>query len=168
MDKKPNIVVSGINAGANVGTNILYSGTVSAAAEGTMLGVQSIAFSLNTFKANNYDLSKEVAKKMTKSVLKHGLPKGTLLNINIPKCEISECKGYKITSQGKEYFLDDLEKREDPRGRLYYWMSGKIINNDISEDQDGYALIKNWVSVSPIKYKLTDHKFLDNLNSWEL
>ena len=168
LDKKPNIVVSGINAGANVGTNILYSGTVSAAAEGTMLGVPSVAFSLNTFKANNYDLSKEVAKKMTTNVLKHGLPKGTLLNVNIPKCEISECKGYKITTQGKEYFIVVIYKRESPRGRLYYWMSGKIVNNDMSDEQDGYAVINNWVSVSPIQYKLTDHKFLDNLKSWEL
>ena len=105
---------------------------------------------------------------MTTNVLKHGLPKGTLLNVNIPKCEISECKGYKITTQGKEYFLDDLKKRESPRGRLYYWMSGKIVNNDMSDEQDGYAVINNWVSVSPIQYKLTDHKFLDNLKSWEL
>ena len=108
LDKKPNIIVSGINAGSNMGTNILYSGTVSAAAEGTMLGVPSIAFSLNTFNTDNYDLSKEVAIKMTKNVLNHGLPAGTLLNVNIPKCEISECQGYKVTSQGDEYFLDDL------------------------------------------------------------
>ena len=168
LDKKPNIIVSGINAGSNMGTNILYSGTVSAAAEGTMLGVPSIAFSLNTFNTDNYDLSKEVAIKMTKNVLNHGLPAGTLLNVNIPKCEISECQGYKVTSQGDEYFLDDLEKREDPRGRFYYWMSGKIVNNDTSNEQDGYAIANNWVSVTPIQYKLTNHKFIDDLKSWKL
>tara|TARA_B110000014_G_scaffold255374_1_gene237129 strand:+ start:989 stop:1756 length:768 start_codon:yes stop_codon:yes gene_type:complete len=168
LDKVPNIIVSGINAGSNMGTNILYSGTVSAAAEGTMLGVPSIAFSLNTFNTDNYELSKEVAIKMTKSVLDHGLPNGTLLNVNIPKCEISECQGYKITSQGDEYFLDDLQKREDPRGRIYYWMSGKIVNNDTSNEQDGYAIANNWVSVTPIQYKLTDHKFIDDLKSWKL
>jgi len=168
LDKEPNIVVSGINAGSNMGTNILYSGTVSAAAEGTMLGVPSIAFSLNTFNANNYELSKEVAIKMTKNVLNNGLPKGTLLNVNIPKCEISECNGYKITSQGDEYFLDDLEKREDPRGRIYYWMSGKIVNNDTSNEQDGYAISNNLVSVTPIQYNLTDHKFIDELKNWKL
>ena len=151
-----------------MGTNILYSGTVSAAAEGTMLGVASIAFSLNTFNTDNYDLSKEVAIKMTKNVLNHGLPAGTLLNVNIPKCEISECQGYKVTSQGDEYFLDDLEKREDPRGRFYYWMSGKIVNNDTSNEQDGYAIANNWVSVTPIQYKLTNHKFIDDLKSWKL
>ncbi len=168
LDKKPNIIVSGINAGSNMGTNILYSGTVSAAAEGTMLGVPSIAFSLNTFNTDDYDLSKEVAIKMTKNVLNHGLPTGTLLNVNIPKCEISECQGYKVTSQGDEYFLDDLEKREDPRGRFYYWMSGKIVNNDTSNEQDGYAIANNWVSVTPIQYKLTNHKFIDDLKSWKL
>ena len=168
LDKKPDIVVSGINVGANVGANILYSGTVSAAAEGTMLGVPSIAFSLNTFKANNYELSKEVVVKMTKNVLDQGLPKGTLLNVNIPNCEISECNGYKVTSQGDEYFLDDLEKREDPRGRIYYWMNGELINNDTSNEQDGYAIANNWISVTPIQYKLTDHKFLDKLKSWKL
>ena len=168
LDKVPNIIVSGINAGSNMGTNILYSGTVSAAAEGTMLGVPSIAFSLNTFNTDNYELSKEVAIKMTKSVLDHGLPNGTLLNVNIPKCEISECQGYKITSQGDEYFLDDLQKREDPRGRIYYWMSGKIVNNDTSNEQDGYAIANNWVSVTPIQYKLTDHKFIEDLKSWKL
>ena len=145
----------------------MYSGTVSAAAEGTMLGVPSIAFSLNTFKANNYELSKEVVVKMTKNVLDHGLPKGTLLNVNIPSCEISECNGYKVTSQGDEYFLDDLEKREDPRGRIYYWMNGEIVNNDTS-DKDGYAIANNWISVTPIQYKLTDHKFLGKLKSWKL
>ena len=168
LDEPPNIVISGINAGSNIGTNILYSGTVSAAAEGTMLGVPSIAFSLNTFKASNYQLSKAVAKKMTKHVLDHSLPKGTLLNVNIPKCEASECNGYKVTSQGEEYFLDDIEKREDPRGRIYYWMSGKIVNNDTSDDQDGYALANNWVSVTPIQYKLTDYTFLDKLKTWKL
>ena len=105
---------------------------------------------------------------MTKNVLNHGLPTGTLLNVNIPKCEISECQGYKVTSQGDEYFLDDLEKREDPRGRFYYWMSGKIVNNDTSNDQDGYAIANNWVSVTPIQYKLTNHKFIDDLKSWKL
>ena len=150
-----------------MGANILYSGTVSAAAEGTMLGVPSIAFSLNTFKANNYELSKEVVLKMTKNVLDHGLPKGTLLNVNITNCEISECNGYKVTSQGDEYFLDDLEKREDPRGRIYYWMNGEIVNNDTS-DKDGYAIANNWISVTPIQYKLTDHKFLGKLKSWKL
>ena len=168
LDKEPNIVVSGINVGANVGANILYSGTVSAAAEGTMLGIPSIAFSLNTFKANNYELSKEVVVKMTKNVLDHGLPKGTLLNVNIPNCEISECNGYKVTTQGNEYFLDDLEKREDPRGRIYYWMNGEIVNNDTSDEQDGYAIANNWISVTPIQYKLTDHKFLDKLKRWKL
>ena len=94
------------------------------------IAIGSFLDSLNTFKANNYELSKEVVVKMTNNVLDHGLPKGTLLNVNIPSCEISECNGYKVTSQGDEYFLDDLEKREDPRGRIYYWMNGEIVNND--------------------------------------
>ena len=118
-------------------------------------------------RQDNYDLSKEVAIKMTKNVLNHGLPTGTLLNVNIPKCEISECQGYKVTSQGDGYFLDDLEKREDPRGRIYYWMNGEIVNNDTS-DKDGYAIANNWISVTPIQYKLTDHKFLGKLKSWKL
>ena len=125
-------------------------------------------FNSHLAKANNYELSKKVVVKMTKNVLDHGLPKGTLLNVNIPNCEISECNGYKVTSQGKEYFLDDLEKRDDARGRIYYWMNGEIVNNDTSDEQDGYAIANNWISVTPIQYKLTDHKFLDKLKSWKL
>jgi len=166
LEVEPDIVVSGINAGANVGSNILYSGTVSAAAEGIMLGIPSIALSINTFKSDYYDLAKSVAQTMMKKVLHNGLPKGTLLNVNVPKCSASECSGYKITRQGGEYFLDKLEKREDPRGRQYFWMGGKIINNDKSDDQDGNALANNWISVTPIQYKLTDNSFIDTLSNW--
>ena len=139
---------------------------ISAAAEGIMLGIPSIALSINTFKSDYYDLAKSVAQTMMKKVLHNGLPKGTLLNVNVPKCSASECSGYKITRQGGEYFLDKLEKREDPRGRQYFWMGGKIINNDKSDDQDGNALANNWISVTPIQYKLTDNSFLDTLSDW--
>ncbi|MBT3300377.1 MAG: 5'/3'-nucleotidase SurE [Candidatus Marinimicrobia bacterium] len=168
LDQPPDLVVSGINMGANVGTNILYSGTVSAANLGTMLGFNSIAFSLDAIKDGDFSASKPIAQKVAKLVLKNSLPNGTLLNVNIPNCEASDIQGFQVTKQGSEFFQDWLESREDPRGRTYFWMTGKIINTDDQMDLDGFALGKNYVSLTPIHYQLTNESFLDELNTWNV
>lgn len=167
MKTPPDIVISGINSGANVGSNIIYSGTVSAATEGTILGIPSIAISLNSIKGGDMSASKNIAIKMVKKVLEKGLPDGILLNVNVPNIPEDIIKGYKITKQGKLVFKDRFEKREDPRGKFYYWMKGEIIN-DTNSDTDGFAVQNNFISVTPIHYQLTKESFLKTLESWDL
>jgi 5'-nucleotidase len=166
MKSPPDIVVSGINSGANVGSNIIYSGTVSAATEGTILGIPSIAISLNSVKGGDMNASQKVAKTVVKKVLKNGLPKGVLLNVNVPNVPLDIIKGYRITKQGKIVFKDQFEKREDPHGKFYYWMKGEIIN-DTNKDTDGYAIQNDFVSITPIHYQLTNELFLKTLKNWE-
>ncbi|MEE8341151.1 MAG: 5'/3'-nucleotidase SurE [Candidatus Neomarinimicrobiota bacterium] len=166
MKSPPDIVVSGINSGANVGSNIIYSGTVSAATEGTILGIPSIAISLNSIKGGDMDASQDVAKIVAQNVLKNGLPTGVLLNVNVPNLPLAVIKGYKITKQGHVVFKDQFEKREDPRGKLYYWMKGEIIN-DTNQDTDGYAIQNDFVSITPIHYQLTAESFIKTLKGWE-
>ena len=168
LDEKPDLVVSGINMGANIGTNILYSGTVSAANLGTMLGIPSIAFSLDALRKGDFSASKHITQNISTIVIEKGLPTGTLLNVNIPNCNSSDMQGYKVTEQGTEFWEDWLESREDPRGRKYFWMTGNRLNADDSMDLDGYAIANNYVSLTPIHYKLTNESFIPELKTWEM
>ena len=166
MKKPPDIVVSGINSGANVGSNIIYSGTVSAATEGTIIGIPSVAISLNSIKGGDMTASQKVAKTVVNKVLENGLPQGILLNVNVPNISLDSIKGYRITKQGKLVFKDRFEKREDPRGKFYYWMKGEIIN-DTNSATDGFAIQNDYISITPIHYQLTEESFLKTLKSWE-
>ena len=166
MKTPPDIVVSGINSGANVGSNIIYSGTVSAATEGTILGIPSVAISLNSIKGGDMTASQKVAKTVVNKVLENGLPQGILLNVNVPNISLDSIKGYRITKQGKLVFKDRFEKREDPRGKFYYWMKGEIIN-DTNSATDGFAIQNDYISITPIHYQLTEESFLKTLKSWE-
>ena len=157
------ILISGINRGANLGTNIIYSGTVSAATEGTIMGIPSIAISLASYKTDKYEVVKTIAKKIVEYVMKNSLPKATLLNVNVPYCNIDDIKGMKITKQGSQYFVDEFEERIDPRNRNYYWIKGKMIDDDRSLDFDGKAIKENYVSITPIHFNLTNEPFLDAL-----
>lgn len=168
MDKKPDLVVSGINMGANIGTNILYSGTVSAANLGTMMGISSIAFSLDTIRNGDFAASKPITQKVAMKVLEEGLPQGTLLNVNIPNCNESDIQGYQVTKQGTEFWEDWLESRDDPRGQKYFWMSGKRLNSDDTMEMDGFAIAQNFVSLTPIHYILTNESFMSELKTWEI
>lgn len=166
MEIKPDIVVSGINAGANMGNDIIYSGTVSAATEGTILGIPSVAFSLTSIRGGDFNGAQTIAKKIVENVLIHGLPKDILLNVNVPNIPYSSLKGILITKLGNRVFKDSFEKREDPRGRYYYWMSGEHIE-DKELGTDGVAISEGFVSITPIHHRLTEHAFIDTLNTWE-
>ncbi|MDP6339638.1 MAG: 5'/3'-nucleotidase SurE [Candidatus Marinimicrobia bacterium] len=168
MDKKPDIIISGINVGANIGQSLLYSGTISAATEGTFLGIPSIAISLNSLKGGEWSGAKIVAQKVVQTVLDNNLPNGTLLNVNVPNIPESEFKGYKVTHQGSIYFKDSFEKREDPRGRLYYWMTGKIKNPDKDIKSDGVALKEGYVSITPLQLQMTNLDYMAELAEWEI
>lgn len=167
LEDEPNVIVSGINLGSNTGTNIIYSGTVSAATEGTMLKIPSVAVSLNSFESRDFAGAKKVAKTVVSHVLEKGLPEKTLLNVNVPAVAENEIKGYKITQQGNVAFRDRFEKRVDPKGRVYYWMTGQMFDPDEEPNMDHNAMMDNFISISPIHYRLTNHDFLDELISWD-
>ncbi len=162
-DLKPDLVVSGINKGENLGDDITYSGTVSAAMEGTLLGVPSIAVSLAGKNDYNFEAACHYCVKISKYVLKNKLPKDTLLNINIPGISKSDIKGVMVTRQGKRLYEEPVVEKTDPRGRKYYWIGGDALgfihieNSDIAAVNDGY------VSVTPITLDLTDFGFMDEL-----
>ncbi len=167
MQNHPVILVSGINHGSNTGTSIIYSGTVSAATEGTMLNIPSVAVSLNKVGEADFSTAKKVTKKVVKQVLYRGLPQKTLLNVNIPLLPENEIKGYRITEQGNVFYQDNFERRADPRGKVYYWMTGKMIDPDNGLENDHKALAAGYVSITPIHYRLTNHDFISNLSDWD-
>ncbi len=163
LNEKPKVLISGINLGANVGNNIFYSGTVSAALEGTMLGIPSIAISLDSFETDSFDLSKKIAKKVVEFVLKNSLPIGTMLNVNVPNITLKKFSGIKITKQGKQFFNDDFDQRFDPRGQIYYWMKGEIVDNDQDTIFDGRAISDGYASITPLRFDITDESYISDL-----
>lgn len=167
-DIRFDMVVSGINHGANTAINIIYSGTVSAATEGTILGIPSIAISLTTFTKVDFVSAAKTASKLVKSIWEDEsfkLHPGTLLNVNIPNVAESEIKGVKITKQGKSYWDDTFEVRADPNGRDYYWLTGKMMVLDESTDFDITAVKENYISVTPLHYDLTDYAAYEEIKN---
>lgn len=166
--KKIDLVISGINHGSNTSVNVIYSGTVSAATEGTILGIPSIAISLASFTESDFSYAAKFAANIAKQVLKNGLPKGTLLNVNIPPVPESKIKGVIVTKQGKSFWDDHYEKRLDPNRREYYWLTGRMAVMDKSKEFDEVAVLNNYVSVTPIHYDLTDYEMVDELEKWKI
>lgn len=170
-DIKFDMVISGINHGANTAINIIYSGTVSAATEGTILGIPSIAISLTTFSMVDFIESSKIASKIVKQIWEDEeikIHEGTLLNINIPNVPENEINGVKITKQGKSYWEDEYELRADPNGRNYYWLKGKMVYKDESTDFDIAAVQDNFVSITPLHYDLTDYNTYEEIKNWKL
>lgn len=166
LKRKPDLVVSGINHGSNAGINILYSGTVSAATEGTILGYPSIAVSCTDFK-EDADLTgaKDAARKVIGYVLNHGLPKGVTLNLNAPAGPL---KGIKWVRQANSRYVEEFEGRVDPNNRSYYWMTGKFQLLDNDEKNDISVLEQGFASLTPIQYDLTSYSLLNDLENIEL
>lgn len=166
MDRKPDLVVSGINHGGNAGINILYSGTVSAATEGTILGYPSIAVSCTDFD-EDADLSgpKEAARKVIRFVLNQGLPPGVIMNLNVPPGPL---KGIKWTRQANSRYIEEFEGRIDPNNRSYYWLTGKLELLEEGEDLDINTLEKGYASLTPIQYDMTAYSLLSDLEDIEL
>ncbi|HWF43705.1 MAG TPA: 5'/3'-nucleotidase SurE [Candidatus Kapabacteria bacterium] len=160
----PDIVVSGINHGRNTAVNIIYSGTVSAATEATVLDVPAIAVSLTTYHPDaDFGPAAEFMKRFTPHVAEMGLPRGTLLNVNIPAVERHEIRGVSYTKQGSSFWEDEFEKRVDPQERPYYWLKGRYILEDKDSDIDDIAIRENRISITPIHYDLTNYEYLDTL-----
>ncbi|MDZ7343622.1 MAG: 5'/3'-nucleotidase SurE [candidate division KSB1 bacterium] len=168
LPRKPDMVISGINYGSNTGINIIYSGTVSAATEATILGMPSFAISLTTFKDADFTFAAKFAAKLVPIILQRGLPKGTFLNINVPNVTEAEIRGVAITRMGQSIYDDKYDRRVDPRNRVYYWLTGSKINGEDSEEVDDGAIEKNLVSITPIHYDLTNYSYLEELKRWEI
>ncbi|UKN02922.1 5'/3'-nucleotidase SurE [Paracrocinitomix mangrovi] len=169
LKDRPTLLVSGINHGSNAATNVLYSGTMSAAVEGAIEGIPSIGFSLLDYHADaDFDASMHYAQLIAKGVLDNNLQTGTCLNVNIPKGKLSDLKGYKICRQGKAYWEDSFDKRQDPFGGDYYWLTGDYRNTDKGEDTDLWALANNYVSVVPTQFDMTAHHLISILNEWNI
>ena len=167
IKEKPDLLVSGINPGPNLGDDISYSGTVSAAVEGTMYGIPSLAVSLAGNAPYDFATAAEIAAKLAKLILKHGLPKNTLLNANVP--QIASIKGMKVTRQGRRLWDDAIQEIRDPSGRKHYWIGGGTPYPDSGKDTDVYAVSKGYISVTPIHLDLTNHQGIDHLkNEWRL
>ncbi len=162
----PDIVVSGINHGRNTAVNIIYSGTVSAATEATVLDVPAIAVSLTSYHLDaDFSVAAEFMKRFTPEVARLRLPRGTLLNVNVPALPASEIRGVAYTRQGASYWEDEFEKRVDPHERPYYWLKGKYILEDKYQDIDDIAIREGKISITPIHYDLTNYDFLETLRS---
>lgn len=168
LDQKPDIVVSGINQGSNTATNVIYSGTVSAAAEGVILGIPAIAVSLTSFSNKDFSYAGKVALHISRQVLEHGLPERTLLNINVPALPENEIREVLPAKQGKGRYEEVFDRRTDPQNRTYYWMAGKRMILDKDDDVDDVIVMQNKVAVTPIQYDLTHHEFLKELQKWKL
>jgi 5'-nucleotidase len=166
---KPDLCVSGINHGSNSSINVIYSGTMSAAVEAGTHGIPAIGFSLLDYSLDaDFSHSKEFIKRIVSECLKNGMPEGVVLNVNIPKISNSKLKGIKICRQANGVWEEKFDKRTNPLGRDYYWLSGKFVNNDKGEDTDEWALENEYVSITPTQYDLTAHHAIKNINHWNL
>jgi 5'-nucleotidase len=169
MDAKPDILLSGINHGANSSISVVYSGTMSAAMEGAIEGIPSIGFSLCDFAHDaDFSASQKIARILVENALSQPLPKGALLNVNIPKLKYQDMKGIKITRQAVGRWVEEFDKRVDPHGRNYYWLTGKFNIEDDGQDTDEWALENGYVSVCPVQFDLTAHHYLPTLNHWQM
>jgi 5'-nucleotidase len=166
LERRPDLVVSGINLGSNAGINVIYSGTVSAATEGTILGIPSIAVSLTTYTDPIFDPAASFAVRIARLVLQKGLPERTLLNINVPNVPAAEIRGMRITRQGMANFAELFDRRVDPRNRVYYWMDGKKAELPEGDDVDDVVIRQNMISITPVKYDLTNYEFIPELENW--
>lgn len=167
LDRRPDICVSGINHGSNSSINVIYSGTMSAAIEAGIEGIPAVGFSLLNYKwSAKFDACKTFVKIITENVLHHGLQADVVLNVNIPDIPEKDIKGIKVCRQARANWVEEFDKRKNPSGRDYYWLTGKFVNLDGGEDTDEWALENNYVSVVPVQFDLTAHSFIHSLNTW--
>jgi 5'-nucleotidase len=164
-NRKPDLIISGVNRGPNLGVNVLYSGTVSGATEGAILGVPSFAISLNSFKWEKFEAAVDFARKLAKMMLEKKLPVNTLLNVNVPALPRSKIKGVRITRQGMStFYKEGYDRREDPNRRVYYWLCS--YKAEVSGDGmvDAVAVRDGHISITPLHYDMTDYKDLEILS----
>ena len=167
ITRKPDLCVSGINHGSNSSINVIYSGTMSAAVEGASEGIPSIGFSLLDYSHEaDFSEGERYIREITQSVLNNSLPDGVCLNVNIPKSvDDKKIKGVKICRQAKANWVEEFDEREDPKGRKYYWLTGKFVNYDKGDDTDERALENHYISVVPVQFDVTAYHAISKLNT---
>lgn len=164
----PDLVVSGINRGANLGDDLHYSGTVAAAVEGAIFGVPAIAVSQMAGDRMRFDAACAFVARLARRVLQEGLPRGVLLNVNVPNCPRSRLRGYEVTIQGKRNYGDVIVEKIDPRGKKYYWIGGNLGEFKNIPGSDCNAMMAHKISVTPVNITMTDHAFVPQLKAWPL
>ncbi len=169
LDRKPDLVVSGINHGANSSINVIYSGTMSAAIEAGVEGIPAIGFSLLDYSwGANFEACKSVVQTLVEEALDKGIPSGPVLNVNIPKTDGAAVKGMRVCRQAKANWKERFDKRVSPSGKEYYWLTGDFILLDEGEDTDIAALEAGYVSIVPTQFDLTAHHSMAHINSWKI
>jgi 5'-nucleotidase len=165
LERMPDFVVAGINHGSNASVSVLYSGTMAAAIEGCLYGITSVGFSLNSFLPTaDFAVCKEYIRIVMKKLALEPLPAGICLNVNIPATDSDKIRGIKICRQSKGNWKEEFEKRKDPMGKTYYWLTGLFQNHEPdSVDTDEWALTNNYVSVVPVTVDMTAHGYIDKL-----
>ncbi|MBN2501236.1 MAG: 5'/3'-nucleotidase SurE [Anaerolineales bacterium] len=171
VKKKIDLVVSGINPHANLGHDVTYSGTVTAAMEASIAGIPGVAFSLETLHENggkdDFAPAGRIAQQVAVQVIEHGLPENTVLNVNIPYLQDDEFKGFRVTRQGLRIYNDELVQRADPHGTPYYWIGGEPPSGVAEEDTDIGSILDGYISITPLQLDLTARAFMRELRSWE-
>jgi len=166
LPRTPDLLVSGINRGPNTAVNVIYSGTVSAATEASILGVDAIAFSLCAWEGNDYEAAARYAERIARQVLQRGMPPGILFNVNVPDLPYDQIRGIAVTRQAHSRWEESFVERTDPLNRPYYWLSGRFVNLDEGDNTDLRAVEDGYVSLTPIQYDLTAYDLLDGLKEW--
>ncbi|MFA9290378.1 MAG: 5'/3'-nucleotidase SurE [Solirubrobacteraceae bacterium] len=167
LPRLPDLCVSGINHGSNSGISVIYSGTMSAAIEAAIENIPAIGFSLNDYSFNpDFETSKYFVKKIAQQVLQNKLPNNIALNVNIPLGKLQDIHGIKVCRQANSLWVEEFEKRIDPRGKDYFWLTGYLKNNDEGTDTDEFALKNNYVSIVPVKADLTSYTTIRAIERW--
>jgi 5'-nucleotidase len=166
MSDRPDLVISGINRGSNLGTDVLYSGTVSAAMEGVLERLPSIAMSLTSFSSTDFTAAAEFARQLVAAIAKKPLTEAVLLNVNVPAIPAEDICGAVVTRLGIRRWRDVFEKRVDPRGKIYYWLSGEVIEEEAAPDSDIQAIRDNYITITPLKYDLTLESSIEPVRTW--
>lgn len=167
--RKPDLILSGINHGSNVSTNVLYSGTMSAAVEGALEGIPSIGFSLTNYAADaDFSASKAIVKEIVAKALQNKMEKGICLNVNIPDVPLDKIKGIKSCRQGKAFWDDTFDERVDPLGKKYYWLTGSFVAHEQAENSDVQLLKNNYVTVVPTQFDMTAYNSIKDIENWKL
>ena len=166
--EKPDFIISGINNGSNMGTEVFYSGTASAAIEGVINGIPSIAMSLAINKLGNYASAAKVAKRVVIALKDKGLPDNVFLNVNVPDVIEEELQGIEVTKLGFRYYENTLERRYSPQNKPYFWLGGEIIDEGNELDSDVVAIKNNKVSITPVHLHFTYEKMLNEIKKWNI
>ena len=167
LSKQPDLIISGINNGANVGVDVIYSGTVSAATEGALYGLRALAVSIDNFTPDDLTEQAEWVASFVERFSWEILPERCVLNLNFPAISLDKCAGLKICPQTDVAYKDFYEHRQDPRGRSYYWLGGEIPMHKVQENTDRYLLSKGYITLTPLKFDFTYWEILEKMKSFE-